>query len=219
MNAKKLLEKGLRETGIACTEGQIHSFMIFLSELKKWNRACNLTSLKTDEDIIVKHFLDSVLYLKAIPEDAVRLADVGAGAGFPGVPIKLVRPEMDITLIESSAKKCAFLRHIIRSLKLSGVHVLTQRVEDLGTEHVKSFDVMVSRAAFSIREFIKAACPYVKEDGILVLSKGPKVSEELDELKGPNAQNTVREILKINLPVINAERNLVVLECKKTGIC
>jgi 16S rRNA (guanine527-N7)-methyltransferase len=95
--------------------------MTFLVELKKWNRAYNLTGLKTDEDIIVKHFLDSLLYIKALPDRKLKLADAGTGAGFPGIPIKIIRPEINITLIESSRKKSAFLRHLLRELNYRAI--------------------------------------------------------------------------------------------------
>jgi len=213
MKPHDILNKGLQELGISCSEKQIDAFMTFLTELKKWNRAYNLTALKTDEDIIIKHFLDSLLYMKALPEGALKLADAGTGAGFPGVPLKIVRPEIDLTLVESSRKKTAFLRHLSRELKLAGTAVLEQRLENLGGEYEKTFDVIVSRAAFSIKEFLGAACPYVREGGTLVLNKGPKVSEELSGLAEASCADAVRDIHKVKLPIMNAVRNLVVLEC------
>ncbi|MEW6215889.1 MAG: 16S rRNA (guanine(527)-N(7))-methyltransferase RsmG, partial [Nitrospirota bacterium] len=97
---------------------QLSAFMTYLSELKRWNKAYNLTSLSKDEDIIIKHFLDSLLYLKAIPDGEIKIADVGSGAGFPGIPLKIIRPEIEMYLIEPSRKKSAFLRHIIRQVGL-----------------------------------------------------------------------------------------------------
>ena len=212
MRAEDILIKGLRELDVTCSSEQISAFMTYLSELKKWNRAYNLTALKKDEDIIIKHFLDSLLYIKAFPEGKLRLIDAGTGAGFPGVPIGIVRPEINITLIESSRKKTAFLRHMTRSLNLADLKVLEQRLETLGKEHEKSYDLIVSRATFSISEFLKMACRYAKEDGKLILNKGPKLSEEL---KIPGAAEAVREVLSFRLPIIHDERNLVVLECNK----
>lgn len=209
MTSKDLFKEGLKELDIPCSEKQIHAFMLYLSELKKWNRAYNLTALKTDEDIIIKHFLDSLLYIKALPVKTLKLADAGTGAGFPGIPVKIVRPDIELTLIESSRKKCAFLRHIIRTLKFSGVHVIEERLENIGEEYEHSFDVIVSRATFSTKEFVKLACPYVKEGGILILNKGPKVEAELRE----SGHLPIREIIRLQLPVINAVRNLIVLEC------
>jgi len=210
MNREKLLKQGLKELEVSCSGEQIRSFMTYLSELKKWNRAYNLTALKKDEDIIIKHFLDSLLYIKAFPEGELKLIDAGTGAGFPGIPIKIVKPEIDITLIESSRKKTAFLRHIARSLGLGDLKVLDQRFEHLGKEHERAYDLIVSRATFSINEFLKIACPYVKEGGRLILNKGPKLSEELKE---PGAAEAVKKVLNLRLPITNDERNLVIFEC------
>ncbi|MBI4683384.1 MAG: 16S rRNA (guanine(527)-N(7))-methyltransferase RsmG [Nitrospirae bacterium] len=215
LSAENLLTKGLQELGIAFTKGQINAFMTYLSELKKWNRAYNLTALKTDEDIIIKHFLDSLLYLKAIPPGPLKLADAGAGAGFPGIPLKIVRPEIEIALIEASRKKAAFLRHMTRLLRLAEADVIEQRLEHLGNAYEKGFDVIVSRATFSTADFLKMACPYVKDNGMLILNKGPKVSEELKELeqayyeRGPAV-----EVMTVHLPFADVQRNLVVLSCK-----
>ena len=214
MKAEELLEIGINELGIGHTEAQIKSFLTFLSELKKWNRAYNLTGLKTDQDIIIKHFLDSLLYLRAIPAETQRLADVGSGAGFPGLPLKIMMPELEVFLVESSRKKTAFLRHITRLLKLEGVEVLEKRIEGLDVKYEKSFDVAVSRATFSITEFIELACPYARETGRLILNKGPKLAEELKDLQNSSGQMAaIREIMHLELPIKLDKRNLVVLDC------
>lgn len=226
MNPEHLLKKGLSELGFSYSQEQINAFLTYLSELKKWNRTYNLTALKTDEDIIIKHFLDSLFYLKAIEDSyklqvkkfrklltsyfPLKICDVGTGAGFPGIPIKIIRPEIEITLIEPSRKKTAFLRHIIRVLKLNQVFVLEQRLENLDKVYEKTYDVIISRATFKIKDFLKKACPYLKEDGRLVLSKGPRVSEEI---KGVGL---VEKILRLGLPLINVERNLLILKCQQS---
>ncbi len=213
MTPDELLKKGLNEIGISYSEDQIDTFMTFLHELKKWNRVYSLTALKTDEDIIIKHFLDSILYLKIIPAKAFKAADAGTGAGFPGIPIKIIRPELDMTLIESSRKKSVFLRHIIRVLKLNRISVLNNRIETLGKGYEKTYDVIVSRATFKIKDFLKQACPYVKEDGCLVLSKGPNIfAEETNFLNELHSQNVIREV--VNLPLTKAKRNLLMLRCQ-----
>ena len=213
MKNEEFLKKGLEEAGISCSESQVSAFMVFLKELKKWNRTYNLSALTTDKDIVIKHFIDSLLYLKAIPDRPLRIADVGAGAGFPGIPIKIVRPEIDMTLIEPTRKKASFQRHIIRLLGLSGINVLEQRVEETAEEYEGFFDIIVSRATFSLEKFLEMACPYINnEDGLLIVSKGPKVMEELKEAASP-VRNAVKEVLELRLPFAGAERNLVVLKC------
>ena len=212
MKNEELLKKGLKEVDISCSKSHLNAFMVFLKELKKWSRTYNLSALKTDKDIIIKHFIDSLLYLKAIPDGPLKIADVGAGAGFPGIPIKIMRPELDITLIEPTRKKASFQRHIIRQLGLKGINVLEQRVEEIGVD-AGAFDVIVSRATFSLEDFIKMACPYINEDGLLIVSKGPKVLEELKE-DGSPCRKAVREVIEVKLPLTDAVRNLVVLQCK-----
>ncbi len=212
MKNEELLKKGLDKVGVSCSEDQVSAFMVFLEELKKWNRTYNLSALKTDKDIVIKHFIDSLLYLKAMPDGPLRIADVGAGAGFPGIPIKIVRPEMDVTLIEPTRKKASFQRHIIRVLGLSGINVLEQRVEDVGLNK-GLFDIIVSRATFSLKDFLKMACPYIKnENSLLIVSKGPKVLEELKE-GDSTLHDAVKEVIELRLPFTDARRNLVVMRC------
>ncbi len=210
MEPGELIKKGLIDLGFSSSEWQVNAFMTFLSELKKWNRAYNLTSLKTDRDIIIKHFLDSLLYLKAVPAKALKIADVGTGAGFPGIPMKVMRPQIDLTLIESSRKKSAFLRHIIRLLQLKRTSVLNGRIENLGENYAKTYDAIVSRATFKVKDFLDRACPYIKENGILVLSKGPKIFEEKGTLID---QGVIRNVM--TFPLMNLERHLILLRCTR----
>lgn len=217
MNPEELLRKGLNELGFTCSAEQVNAFIIYLSELKKWNRVYSLTALKTDEDIIIKHFLDSLLYLKAMPARVKKIADIGSGAGFPGMPIKIIKPELEMTLIDSSRKKTAFLRHIIRVLRLTGISVLNNRIETMGKGFEKVFDVIVSRAAFKIKDFHRKACPFIKDNGRLLLSTGPNVPAEIRELKD---KGVIENILKVPLLIetdttfFSAVRNLLVLKCR-----
>lgn len=207
-----LIVKGLNELAIAYSHGQINSFLTYLTELKKWNKAYNLTSLKTDEDIIIKHFLDSLLYLKAMPDGEISVMDVGSGAGFPGIPIKILRSEIMMYLVESSRKKAVFLRHVIKALGLDSIEVVEKRVEDLESMDV---DVAVTRALFDIRDFCKKASPVLEKGGILILSKGPKVNEELKavEKKGLNCKITA-----VKLPLTDIKRFMVVIKGRDANI-
>jgi 16S rRNA (guanine527-N7)-methyltransferase len=211
MNARDLLISGLDELGLPYTEKEITAFLTFLSELKKWNRAYSLTSIKTDKEIIIKHFFDSLLYLNAIPDNAMNIADLGSGPGFPGIPIKIIRPDPVMTLVESSRKKASFLKHIVRLLDLKGINVLQQRAEEMGEDLRKNFDVVISRATFKTPDFLRIACPYVKKNGILILSKGPGFSKELEGLV--SADGIVHEVRKAGLPYEGSIRNLVILRC------
>ncbi len=214
MNNESLLKQGLQELNIPCSEDQLKAFMTLLSELKKWNKAYNLTALKTDKDIIIKHFIDSLLYLNAIPETVIKLADAGAGPGFPGIPLKIIRPDIEMTLIEPTRKKATFLRQMIRILNLPTIDVMEDRIENLDKEHEEKYDIIVSRATFSITKFLDSACPYIKSNGILVMSKGPKLSEDLDELrKSPYTEKAIQKIDPVKLPLTDTERSIVILKC------
>jgi len=176
---KEFLYEGLKELGIKPSDSIISQFAIYIRELKKWSRTYNLTAIKEDRDIVIKHFLDSLLYLTAIPEGRWNICDIGSGAGFPGVPMAIVKPELNITLNEPSRKRAAFLRHIKRILSLNNVEVLQCRVEDIKD---RLFDIAVTRALFSIKDLIKKAGHILKRDGFFVLSKGLVADKEFKNI-------------------------------------
>lgn len=206
--SSELFKKGLKELALTASDYKINAFMTYLSELKKWNKAYNLTALKKNEDIVIKHFLDSLLYLRAVPYREIKIADIGSGAGFPGIPIKIIRPEIEMYLIEPSKKKCAFLRHILKQLNLRNTWVIEKRIEEvrINQELPSPVDIAVSRALFDINEFVKKTTAIVKAGGILVLNKGPKVKEELKTLK-----DIRYELLTVNLPTSQIMRYIVVV--------
>jgi 16S rRNA (guanine527-N7)-methyltransferase len=208
-----LLKDGLIELGLTPSEEQINSFMTYLSELKKWNRTYNLTGLKKDEDIIIKHFFDSLLYLKVLPvgidsyrDGEIKVADIGTGAGFPGIPLKIIRSEIDMYLIEPSRKKSAFLRHITRRLELKRIEVIEKSIQEIKVNKELPYlvDAAVTRALFSIKDFTKKASLIVNKGGTLILNKGPKVDEELKML-----QYGKYEVLPINLPFSDIKRYII----------
>jgi 16S rRNA (guanine527-N7)-methyltransferase len=198
-----LLAEGLRALDLRPTKKRIDAFMRYLRELKKWNRVYSLTSLRTDRDIVIKHFLDSSLYLKAFDEPPRSLADVGSGAGFPGVPVKILRPKIEVYLIEPSGKKAAFLRNVIRRLGLKGITVIEKRVEDVWGIEV---DAAVTRALYRAGDFLRRAGHIVGDGGVLVLSKGPKAGEELE---GLDLECGLR---KFALPHTGIKRNLIIVK-------
>ncbi|MGC2062036.1 MAG: 16S rRNA (guanine(527)-N(7))-methyltransferase RsmG [Thermodesulfovibrionales bacterium] len=198
-----LLISGLEEIGFQCTPDQVTAFSTYLGELKKWSRAYNLTGLKTDRDIIIRNFLDSVLFCKVIPDDLHSLADIGSGAGFPGIPIKIMRPDLRVVLIEPTQKKALFLKHVCHRLELQNIQVIDKRIEDISGITV---DALVTRALFTVSDFVKKAGHILNENGIFILSKGPKLQEELEE-----SGNLKTSILDIPLPFEKTVRHLVVV--------
>jgi 16S rRNA (guanine527-N7)-methyltransferase len=202
--AADLLREGILELGLRLGDEQIAVFMTYLSELMKWNRAYNLTGLKTSGDIIIKHFLDSLLFTKVLPPGVRALADVGSGAGFPGIPLKIAVPGLKVYLIEPTQKKAVFLRHICSRLELEGIEVISGRIEDVEGLRV---DVAVTRALFSVGDFLEKARSILKEGGVLILSKGPKVDEEVKGI----GQDKI-SLTDLRLPLSRIIRHLVVVK-------
>ena len=202
-DAVDLLKAGLEELGLGYSEKQVEAFITYLEELKKWNGAYNLTALKTDRDIIIKHFLDSLLFAKALPPEVLTLADIGTGAGFPGIPIKIMCPDLSVFLIEPTQKKAVFLRHICSKLQLKNVEIIDKRIEEV---KVLTVDVAVTRALYSVKEFIQKTKDILNKHGILILSKGPGLEKELEGID----QNGI-SISDFRLPFENIVRHMVVV--------
>lgn len=168
-----------RQNGIDLSQHQLELFEKYLQLLLKWNRVYNLTSVRKKEEILTKHFFDSLTLVKLFqviginPEDK-EVADFGSGAGFPGVPIKIYYPTIKLFLIESVGKKCMFLETLNRELKLDYT-VLCHRAEHIE----QKFQIVLSRATGETFEVLKIGKKLLKEGGILVLMKGKDVEEEL----------------------------------------
>ncbi len=199
-----LLIRGIEEIGLQYIPLQIASFITYLEELKKWNKAYNLTGLRTDRDIVIKNFLDSLLFCQVIPNEIRSVADIGSGAGFPGIPIKIMKPELQVVLIEPTQKKALFLKHICHRLALQNTQVVDKRIEDVSGITV---DALVTRALFTAGDFMKKAGHILNNHGILVLSKGPKLQEELKGIQ--QAAVSVHDRI---LPFVKTTRHLVVVK-------
>ncbi len=199
----KILFDGLRALGLEVSDIQAGQFDTYLAQLKRWNKAYSLTSLRTDKDIIVKHFLDSALYLNAIPAEVQSIADIGAGAGFPGVVLKILVPGLQVILIEPVLKKETYLRNLIGKLKLEGISTLRARVEDVSDIQV---DAVCTRALFSVKEFVEQAGHIVRDGGLFILSKGPKGKDELAEAKEAGIEF---EEIEVELPQEKVMRRLI----------
>ncbi len=205
------LRAGAAELGLSLTDSAIEQFHKYLTELNKWNKKVNLTALRTDEEIVIKHFLDSLVCCKALQiSGQARVLDVGAGAGFPGLPIKIALKSIDLTLLEPSQKKTAFLRHIVGVLGLAGVTVVPARVEQASeTPAVKPpFSHIVSRA-LKLQELIRFVEPLLAEKGVLALWRGPRKAgvEGLDGF-------TQHSVYSYRLPFGHGERYLLVFSRK-----
>lgn len=201
------LRTGAAELGLSLSESEIDLFTNYLTELKKWNKKVNLTALLTDEDIVVRHFLDSLVCCKVLQiSSRARLLDVGAGAGFPGLPIKIVSRSIQLTLLEPSQKKTAFLRHLIGVLGLEGVTVVPERLERArGASAVRPpFSHVVSRA-LKLHDLVGFIGPLLGEKGVVALWRGPG-RVEIEALEG----FTQEALYSYELPFGHGKRKLAV---------
>ncbi|WP_347710802.1 16S rRNA (guanine(527)-N(7))-methyltransferase RsmG [Geotalea sp. SG265] len=192
------------------TVGQLDSFDRYGEELKKWNRKINLTAITSDEEIALKHFVDSLAvapYLRA--DDA--LLDIGSGAGFPSLPLKIVMPGLKVTSIDAVEKKIIFQRNVARLLGLADFRALHGRAEQLQPEEGNRFDVVVSRAFSDIPTFARMALPLLEKNGAIIAMKGKEGSNEADAaekfLRELRLAVTAVEIF--NLPAASDTRSLV----------
>ncbi len=199
MNARELLIAGAEELGTPLTSEQVNLLFIFLAELKKWNRRINLTAIRGERDTIVKHVLDSLAYLKGFtPLPGLKLLDMGSGAGFPAIPLKIACPDISVTLVESVKKKAAFLRHIVRTLSLADIRIVDARTEELGKSNTSSYDVVTARAFADMNAALSAGIVFLKPEGLIVLSRGPEenITDQELVIKGIR----VRRKIELKLP-------------------
>lgn len=213
---KEMLLEGAQGLGCPLTPKVCEAFFVYLRELKDWNTRMNLTAIKTDEEIIIKHFLDS---LTAYPflGDTSRLLDIGSGAGFPGIPLKLVKPSLNVTLMDSVAKKVLFMRHISLTLGLGPeIEAVHARVEEKAVikKYAGSFDCVISRAFTNLPAFLLVASPYLRINGLILAMKGPKVTEELASFSGLAGLSMVG---LYDTPVPFSDRKTMIAVFKKTG--
>lgn len=196
---RRLLVDGAGELGVSLTEAQADSCFLYLSELRKWNRKINLTAIRSDRDVIIKHFLDSFAFLRGLPPvPALHLLDMGSGAGFPALPVKIAHPEISVTMVESVKKKASFLRHIIRTLKLGDADVQDRRTSELPESFRGAFDVVTARAFADMETALAVGAPFLKTGGTMVLSRGPE--EGVDDSEISKAGMAFERVEELTLP-------------------
>jgi len=174
MTLRRTLIAGAAALGLGLTDEQADACMVYLVELEKWNQKFNLTAIRDGREIVTKHFIDSFTYLRGfIPGPGMTLLDMGSGAGFPALPIKIAVPALSVIMVESVRKKGTFLRHIIRTLRLEGVEVLDARTGALLPEHHATYDFVTARAFSDMGTALKEGSPFLRPGGLMILSRGP----------------------------------------------
>lgn len=212
------LISGAETLGINLTETQVQQFVRYYAELVRWNERVNLTAITEWEAVQSRHFLDSLAAVMALPSETLQAGsfiDVGAGGGFPGIPMKLAFPGMSGTLLDATAKKTAFLEHAREALDLGHTTVRTGRAETLGHENElrESFDIAFSRAVAEIAALAELTLPFVRVGGLVVMHKKANVAAEIRRAQGAIEAlgGCVREVVPVALPALD-DRALVVLE-------
>jgi 16S rRNA (guanine527-N7)-methyltransferase len=176
LGLEDLLRQGSKEVGVPLRDSQIKLFDLYLRALLEWNKTFNLTGIRDPEDIVIKHFVDSLTPLPYLKSSG-RLLDIGPGAGFPSIPLKIAAGELQVTLVEASRKRVSFLKHIIRTLKLESVVVQHSRFEHLEPAD-QPFHTIISRAFTRLEPLVKLVAPLMTPGNTLVAMLGPAKGSE-----------------------------------------
>jgi len=215
-SAVSVLARGTAELGIAVQSTHRALFAAYLRELLDWNTRINLTAIDDPSSVATHHFLDSLTCLTVVqPKLGDWVVDVGTGAGFPGVPLKILRPDLRLTLLDSLQKRIAFLEHLVSALRLADVTLCHARAEDAGrsSAHRERYDLVLSRAVAQLRVLAELCLPLAKVGGTFLAMKGPKGYEEIAE-----AGNALRalggeiaQVKELQLPIAGEQRLLIVV--------
>ena len=193
----------LQEMVVVVTSKQLGMFRQYLVLLDKWNQVYNITSVTPKSMWVSTHLYDSCSIISTLPSGF--LLDIGTGGGFPGLPIAIAQPERDVVLLDRSEKKTTFLKQVVIELGLKNVVIETSRIESYG--RLKQFDVIVSRAFSELKIFLRSASQFCDSGGALFAMKGKYPAAELAEIPA----GKVRQVKKLNVPKLNAERHVVEL--------
>ena len=216
-----ILEDGCQAFGVTLTDKQIEQFEKYYELLVEWNKVMNLTGITEFDEVMQKHFVDSVAAAKyAEMEKVNRLIDVGIGAGFPGIPLKIVYPHIQVTLLDSLNKRIKFLEEVVDNLGLTGIETVHGRAEDAAkkAEYREQFDLSVSRAVANLASLTEYCLPFVKVGGKFVSYKSVSVDEEITQSKKAVyvLGGEIGKVEKFNLPESDMERSLVIIEKKRS---
>jgi 16S rRNA (guanine527-N7)-methyltransferase len=211
--AKSILATGVAELGVGLTTAELGKFYMLAAELKKWGRKINLTAIREDEEIAVKHFLDSLTLLRIIGTTG-DILDIGSGGGFPAIPLKIARHKLHVVSVDAVEKKIIFQRHVARHLGLQCFEALHARAEELAAKHAGRFDWVVSRAFTDIPTFVHIALPLVKEGGRIIAMKGREGREEAAAAWASLHDMGVEvcEMVELRLPGSGDSRSLIVMK-------
>lgn len=216
---KEILIKGAKQLGLSLQSEQVEKFEIFLEELRDWNKRINLISNSSELIVVVKHFLDSLTIVKSGKiKGYEKVVDIGTGAGFPGLPLKILYPHLKLTLIESIKKRTNFLLQLKEVVKIQDVSILNIRVEDFARDLTvrESFDIALARAVARLPVLAEYSLPLLLKGGFLIAQKGKAIEQEAKEAREAIEVlgGKLEAILPVNLPYAEEKRYLGII--KKT---
>lgn len=211
---KKIFENGLNILNLNIDEEKIKKFEVFSTLLKEENEKMNLTAITDDKGISCKHFLDSILPLSVIDiKENAKILDIGTGAGFPGIPLKIMREDFNITLLDSLNKRIMFLKKVRESLNLSDCELIHDRAEILGKnkDYRERFDFVFSRAVASLKVLSEYSLPFLKVGGAFYALKAENIDEEIEDAKPliGNIGGKIEDIIEINIPETDIKRKII----------
>ncbi|MFZ3056614.1 MAG: 16S rRNA (guanine(527)-N(7))-methyltransferase RsmG [Smithella sp.] len=209
-----ILKDNARYLGLVLNEIQLAQFDTYRNELLQWNEKTNLISENSSQEIISRHFLDSLTAWQFIQKPNARMIDVGCGAGFPGIPLKIALPSLELYLLESNRKKVSFLKHIIRLLNISTAHVLHDRAENIiQTDSWKEkFDIVISRATFKLDRLLALSEFFLAPEGQLIALKGPNVSQEFKQCSLAKNPYKISQLIQHDIEAVflEAPRKIII---------
>lgn len=212
-----ILDTAADNIGLSFDDKKYEQFIKYKDLLKEWNEKVNLTAIKDDEGIIKKHFIDSMKIFKFQPlKNAKKVIDIGTGGGFPGIPMKIIKPDIDIVLLDSLKKRINVLEDILYKIDIKDVTAMHGRAEEFGVDpqHRQQYDAVVSRAVANLAVLSEFCIPYVKVGGYFLAMKGPAAEEEIKAAK--NAISTLggklEEVIEVEIEDSDLNHNLVVIK-------
>lgn len=219
------LQQGCQKLGIPLTQEQSTQFSLYYNELSSWNEKLNLTSITGYEDVQRKHFLDSLVSVPLLlseldmpypPPQALHLLDVGTGAGFPGIPLKIMLPAFKVTLMDGTQKKITFLNHMIQELELQNIQVIQGRAEELGREpsHRGQYDIVTARAVAPLNTLVEYLLPLCRRNGFVAIYKGSNAIQEFTDAQAAIhtlGGETVR-LAPVEVPFLEEKRFVILIK-------